>query len=211
LSGLKGHNIHSLGGVSPIQDKAKDAREIIIEAGREIFARYGFKKTTMDDIARAAHKGKSSLYHYFKSKEEVFGAVVEKEASELKAELSRAISLEKAPQGKLRAYLVTRMEAFRRFANLYSAFQEEYPESGQFLGEFRERYDQYELALYKEILQEGIHRGVFEIRDLDLTAYAMVIAAKGLEYHWAMEKNPRNMERNMDSLLEVFFNGILKR
>jgi AcrR family transcriptional regulator len=197
--------------VVPIQDSTKDARESIIEAGREIFARYGFKKTTMDDIARAVRKGKSSLYHYFKSKEEVFGAVVEKEAAELKAELLQAIHNQPTPQRKLRAYVLTRIEAFQRFANLYSAFQEEYPESCNFLGEIRDRYDEYELGLYREILQEGVVSGVFEIGDLDLTAYAMVIAAKGLEYHWAMEKNHQLITRSIDSLLEVFFHGIVKR
>lgn len=137
--------------------------------------------------------------------------MVEKEANELKAELLRAINSESTPQKKLRAYVITRMEAFQRFANLYSAFRDEYMESDNYLGGFRQRYDQYELNLYKEILIEGIRRGVFEIHDLDLTAYAMVIAAKGLEYHWAMEKNREIIERSIDSLLEVFFNGILKR
>jgi AcrR family transcriptional regulator len=198
-------------GVSPIPDNAKEARELIIDAGRDIFARYGYKKTTMDDIAKAARKGKSSLYHYFKSKEDVFGAVVEKEANELKAELLRAIKAEITPQEKLRAYVITRMEAFQRFANLYCAFRDEYPESDNFINGFREQYDQFESGLYKEILREGVSRDVFEIHDLDLTAYAMVIAAKGLEYHWAMEKNRQIIKRNIDSLLEIFFNGIMKR
>ncbi len=197
--------------MSPIPDNAKEARELIIDAGRDIFARYGYKKTTMDDIAKAARKGKSSLYHYFKSKEDVFGAVVEKEANELKAELLRAIKAEITPQEKLRAYVITRMEAFQRFANLYSAFRDEYPESDNFINGFREQYDQFESGLYKEILREGVSRDVFEIHDLDLTAYAMVIAAKGLEYHWAMEKNRQIIKRNIDSLLEIFFNGIMKR
>lgn len=197
--------------MSPIPDNAKEARELIIDAGRDIFARYGYKKTTMDDIAKAARKGKSSLYHYFKSKEDVFGAVVEKEANELKAELLRAIKAEITPQEKLRAYVITRMEAFQRFANLYCAFRDEYPESDNFINGFREQYDQFESGLYKEILREGVSRDVFEIHDLDLTAYAMVIAAKGLEYHWAMEKNRQIIKRNIDSLLEIFFNGIMKR
>ncbi len=47
----------------------KDAnRENILKIAREIFSKYGFKKTTLDDIANAVRKGKSSLYYYFKSK-----------------------------------------------------------------------------------------------------------------------------------------------
>ena len=52
-----------------------NSKQQIIEAAGVIFERYGFKKTTMDDIAYAAGKGKSSLYYYFKNKEQVFEAV----------------------------------------------------------------------------------------------------------------------------------------
>jgi AcrR family transcriptional regulator len=40
---------------------------IICKAG-ELFSRYGYKKTTMDDIADALQKGKSSIYYYFQNK-----------------------------------------------------------------------------------------------------------------------------------------------
>ena len=56
------------------------AKTQLIEAAGVTFSRFGYRKTTMDDIAFAAGKGKSSLYYYFKNKEEVFEAVVEKEA-----------------------------------------------------------------------------------------------------------------------------------
>ncbi len=45
---------------------------IICKAG-ELFSRYGYKKTTMDDIADALQKGKSSIYYYFQNKEDILG------------------------------------------------------------------------------------------------------------------------------------------
>lgn len=189
----------------------KDTREFIIDSARKIFSRFGFKKTTMDEIARATRKGKSSLYYYFKSKEEVFQAVVEKEAVELKAELIGAINRETMPQKKLRAYIITRMRLFNRLANLYNAFKDDYLESYGFIEKLRVNYDQYESDMFKKILKEGVERGVFLINNLDLTAYAMVIACKGLEYHWALEQDSDKIETGIDSLLEVFFNGILKK
>lgn len=189
----------------------KDTKEFIIDSARKIFGRFGFKKTTMDEIARATRKGKSSLYYYFKSKEEVFQAVVEKEAVELKAELIGAVNRETTPQKKLRAYIITRMRLFNRLANLYNAFKDDYLESYGFIEKLRVNYDQYELDMFKKILKEGVERGVFLINNLDLTAYAMVIACKGLEYHWALEPDSEKIETGIDSLLEVFFNGILKK
>jgi AcrR family transcriptional regulator len=189
----------------------KDIRENIIEVAQKIFARFGFKKTTMDEIAHAVRKGKSSIYYYFKSKEEIFQAVTEVEATELKKELTNAVNREDSPERKLRAYVITRMQALNRLANLYSAFKDEYLEHYTFIEKLRESYDQYEFEIYKTILQAGIDEEIFQIEDLELTAYVIVIAAKGLEYHWALEKDLPKIEKSIDSLLEVLFNGIVKR
>ena len=62
-------------------------RESILKIAREIFSKYGYKKTTLDDIANAVRKGKSSLYYYFESKEDLFQAVIMKEVEILAHEL----------------------------------------------------------------------------------------------------------------------------
>jgi AcrR family transcriptional regulator len=56
-----------------------DTRESVLLAAQEIIAQYGYKKTTVDDIARKAGKAKGSIYYHFKSKEEIFQAVIENE------------------------------------------------------------------------------------------------------------------------------------
>lgn len=186
-------------------------RNNIIEAAREIFARYGFRKATMDEIARAARKAKSSLYHYFKSKEEVFQEVVEQEAAEVKAEIARAVAAEKTPPKKFRAYVITRMAAFKRVANLFSAFKDEYLESYSFIERLRENYNRYEIETITGILREGLENGVFIVKNLELTAYTIFIAAKGLEYSWALEPDMKQVETNIDSMLDILFNGLVRK
>jgi AcrR family transcriptional regulator len=50
----------------------EDKRQQLVEAAAEVFLRYGYRKTTLDDIAEAAGLQKSSLYHYFENKDELF-------------------------------------------------------------------------------------------------------------------------------------------
>ena len=197
--------------MEPTYSPETDVRQNIIDAARDIFARYGFRKATMDDIARAARKGKSSLYHYFKSKEEVFQEVVEQEAAEVKAEIARAVAAEKTPQQKFRAYVVTRMAAFKRVANLFTAFKDEYLESYSFIERLRENYNRYEIETITAILKEGLEKGIFTVKNLELTAYTIFIAAKGLEYSWALEPDMKQVETNIDSMLDVLFNGLVKK
>lgn len=189
----------------------KDAKERIIDVAQRMFARFGFRKTTMDEIAQAARKGKSSIYHYFKSKEEIMQAVMEKEVRVAKEEINKAIAEENTPQGKLRAYVLTRMQVLNRLANLYSAFKDEYLENYQFIERIRINYDQYEINIIKDILQEGIKERIFVVKDLEITAYAIVTAEKGLEYTMAVEKDLNKIEENINNLLEILFYGIVKR
>ena len=58
-------------------------REQALNAARQVFLRYGYKRTTMGDLAAAAHMSRPALYLLFPSKEEVFGAVMEQLFAEL--------------------------------------------------------------------------------------------------------------------------------
>ena len=57
--------------------KADEKKRIITKVAQKIFSKYGLIKTTVDEIAKAARMGKASLYHYFKSKEDIFKEVVD--------------------------------------------------------------------------------------------------------------------------------------
>jgi len=104
------------------EEYREDIRDLVIANAGKIFSRFGFKKTTMDEIAQAARKGKSSIYYYFTSKEEIFEAVVEREASQLRASLAAAISESKTPQEKLNNYIIARMKGFKKLVNFYLFF-----------------------------------------------------------------------------------------
>ena len=96
----------------------KDAnRESILKIAQEIFSKYGYKKTTLDDIANAVRKGKSSLYYYFTSKEDLFQEVIQKEVDILRKELEIVVNRNTDPVDKLRDYILTKLTTFRGMAN----------------------------------------------------------------------------------------------
>ena len=67
------------GRVERTFDMAGTAAERIVEAGRKLFAKKGFHATGMRDIAKLARVSIGSLYHHFRSKDELFLAVVRRE------------------------------------------------------------------------------------------------------------------------------------
>ncbi len=189
----------------------EEARIKIIDIARNIFSHFGFKKTTMEEIALATRKGKSSIYYYFNSKEEIFKAVVEKEADELKAELIKSISATDDPIEKLKIYILTRMRKLKKLTNFYTALKSDYLNHLVFIEEIRKKYDNDEINIIRDILREGVDTGKFSIEDPNLSAMAIVTAMKGLEVPLFISMETSNFEERMNSLLNYLFYGIVKR
>ena len=189
----------------------EEKKTIITKVARQIFSKYGFLKTTVDDIAKAARIGKASIYHYFKSKEELYVNVVEKEHQLLIKEIEDAICKETNPKKKINVYIINRMKYLNELANVYSALKDEYLEHYAFTERIREKHFNKEMEILQSILKEGVERDIFEIEDIGLTTFAIITALKGLEYPWMINAPMPNMEENLEKLLEILFNGIIKR
>lgn len=191
--------------------KDNSKKQLITQVAQSIFSRYGMLKTTVDEIAKAARMGKASLYHYFSSKEDIFKEVVEQENRFLKEKIKEAIINEDTPQKKMKIYILKKMEYLKELANIHSALKEDYLEHYSFIEKIREKNSREELFTIREILQEGDDKGFFEVNDIELTAFAIISALKGLEYPWSINISFPEIESNIDKLLEILFNGILKR
>jgi AcrR family transcriptional regulator len=186
-------------------------RDQIIEASRNIFNKFGFKKTTMDEIAQSMGKGKSSIYYYFKSKEEIYQAVIEYEAELLRNEVLKSLSKLTNSADKLRAYVLTRMIKFRKVITFYNAVQTETEKHLGFIEKIRQKYDQKEIRLLQGILDEGVSRNDFRVEDTELAAIAIFTALKGLEVPMFWSNQRKNAESQLEGLLNVLFYGIMKK
>jgi AcrR family transcriptional regulator len=186
-------------------------RENILKIAQEIFSKYGYKKTTLDDIANAVRKGKSSLYYYFKSKEDLFQAVIMKEVDLLAKELDRVINRNTEPVDKLRDYMLTKINTFRNLANFYHALENDVT-AISFINDVKLRYEQDEIRLIKRILIEGVRKNEFEIYDFNLAAIGITMAIKGLEMPLsAGNYGNLNLDRSVDVILKIICYGIMKR
>ena len=97
------------------------------------------------------------------------------------------------------------MEYLQELANIHSALKDDYLEN------IRKKNSREELFTIRGILQDGEDKGIFDINDIELTAFAIVCALKGLEYPWSINISFPEIESNIDKLLEILFNGIVKR
>jgi AcrR family transcriptional regulator len=189
-----------------------EVRGHIVDVARKIFTRYGFRKTTMEEIAAATHKGKSSIYYYFPGKEDIFKAVVEKEAGELQVRLDKAIRVDATPLEKLKAYIFFRLHHVRTVENFYSALNEESLSHLDFILEIRKNFDQGELRVVEEILEEGMEDGSLQLSSANIGAIAISTMMKGLELPLLLSSDHKTDRGELlEDLVRVLFYGIIKR
>ena len=190
----------------------EEVRIQIVVVARRIFTRYGFRKATMEEIASTSQMGKSSIYYYFKSKEEIFRAVVEFEARMLKERLSRIISKNNSPPERLKAYILFRLHHVRTLENFYAALNEETLSHMDFILDIRRNFEIEEQQLVGEILEDGMKQGVFQLSSSKIGAIAISTMMKGLELPLLLdEAHKTDREELMEDLIRVLLYGILKR
>jgi AcrR family transcriptional regulator len=183
----------------------------ILNAAEKLFQQFGLRKTTMEDIAKALGKGKSTLYYYFNNKEEIFDAVVMKEMWEVlditKDAVERAHS---APQ-KLRAFATAKIEAMQQKSNLYQIVSGEMRETHRCFENARKEYYQQEVKLVTSLLRYGVQTGEFNkviAQDIDVLPFVIVSAFAGLGRDLFTQHQFPGIETRMDSIVNILVNGL---
>ena len=187
-----------------------EQKERILSAATNLFSRFGLEKTTMEDIAKAAGKGKSSLYYYFKSKEEVYAEVIRKEIAGLKTTIRKAIEEEDDPYNKFTKFVGTRLNYLNKKANQYITIRDEYLKHYQFIQNLTADYSDWEMSIIKDIIEYGRDKGLFLVTDSEAISQAIFFALKGLEYPWTTNLTQIELEKSVYVLVDILLKGISK-
>ena len=184
-----------------------EKRARIIAVAKEMIALYGFKKTTMDEIAAKARMGKSSMYYYFKNKEDIFAEIVRIDSNNFRQKLNEAISKAYSPQDKIMQYVRTRMLHLKELSNFYKTLTNEYLDHYFFIEQVREDFYDFENRTLSELINEGIQKNIFAPCEVDVVVKMIAIAIKGLEYPLFVKKK-QDLEIDSKQMMEIIFKGI---
>ena len=156
-------------------------RQLLTDVARQLFARQGFENTTMNDIAEASGKGRRTLYTYFRSKDEVYSAVINGELMRISSTFLAVARKQLPPLEKLVemifAHLSLMKEAVERNGNLRAEFFRNIWQ----VERVRKKYDKKERDIFAKTLEEGQRAGVFDIDNLELYTDIIQGCARGLE------------------------------
>ena len=188
----------------------EETRDKILVVADRLFSRFGFHKTSMDEIAKIARKAKGSLYYHFSSKEDLFKEVVSKEIITLKSDLSIIVNdSDSSASEKLSNYLVKRMEVLNDAANYHETLKADFFEHFDFIDELRSELDLWEKKNLQKIIQEGIDTKEFaQIKDMDVLLDVLIMILKGLEIPFFLQNKYKNYSPYFENFLGILTKGL---
>lgn len=156
-------------------------RALIVDVARQLFAKNGIEETTMNDIALASQKGRRTLYTYFKSKEEVYYAVVESELELMSERMFAVAEMDISPEERIIELIYTRLEAIKEIVYRNGTLKAEFFRDIWGVEKARKEFDKNQIELFRRVLNEGKYNNFFDIENTDLIATVLHFCLKGIE------------------------------
>ncbi len=160
---------------------ALKTRDKLVDVARQLFAKKGVEDTTMNDIAVASKKGRRTLYTYFKSKEQIYVAVVESELERLLDAMEKVAEEPIDPAEKILELINAHLEIIKTAVYRNGTLRADFFRDIWRVEAIRKHFDSKEIKLFRVILREGKEKGIFDIDNVEITADILHYCIKGIE------------------------------
>src|SRR5690554_194492 len=164
----------------------------------------------MNDIAEASQRGRRTLYTYFRSKQDIYKAVIESELSGLYSRLEEVIKRDIVADEKLLMLAFTRLNAIKDVVTRNGTLRADFFRDIWQVENVRKEFDKKEIFYLESILKDGLDKGVFHMADARKTAEILHYAFKGLEVPVirGVLKLDYNKKEDRDIISNLVFKGL---
>lgn len=188
--------------------RAENQRERILHEAAVLFARSGFDASSLNAVAEEAGISKAGIYHYFKTKQDVYDAIIVQTLQGLFDHVSQVVASAAAPDDKLVAFMqahATFFEhnywAFRAMLISFSGMSA--PEPRHEAAVLRERYED----LLRSLIAEGVAQGQFRAVDPATTGRA-VLSMLNWMARWFHPGGPKTAAELALEYADLLFRGL---
>ena len=193
-------------GIVLTPEQQAERREKIVAVALSLMAENGFQKTSMREIAVLANMGKSSLYDFFKTKDEIVVYAVEKEIEETIKKVHRIIADESSPEQCLRKIMLNHLGVPKQYRTVLMWLN---TESDYLEEDYRNRLKTARYAyqdIIKSVIKNGVKSGVFRKTNADLMTHLLINSIISSIYTSRPSASPEKM---LDETMDIFLHGIM--
>ena len=185
-----------------------DVRQKIIESATKYFSKYGFHKTTMDEIAKNIHKAKGVLYYYFKNKEELFNEVLKQELGKLKEALLKIVQSNNNSLTILTDYMLTRFKLLNKAVNYHETLKADFFEKYNFVKDVRDDFERFEQIQLTAIIEKGNEEGYLDVKNIGPTVDVAMMIIKSIEIPLFLQDKYKAYKNTLHELINMITNGL---
>jgi AcrR family transcriptional regulator len=199
--------------------RSGDTARAILQAARSRFAHYGFKKTTIDEIAQDAGVGKGTVYLYFDGKDEILLTLILAVKRNITDQI-RAIDQAMAPpEDKIRRMVMACIETVydacsstAHGSELVDDLRPQLLKHPEFQQQFAHE-SEVQLGLIAEALREGNARGAFDAPDVEKTAHLIMAAFVAylppyISPAYPRQRSRRDIKDGANDMLDLLLQGL---
>ncbi|HZG61585.1 TetR/AcrR family transcriptional regulator [Bacillus alveayuensis] len=183
---------------------AVNRKQQIIDAATKSFSLFGYKATTMDQVAKLANVGKGTIYTFFKNKEELFDEIVSTLISEMKEAAEQVMDPQLSFFENVHRALYRILEFRKQHQLAIKLFQEEREMGTPAVQEVIKKLEAAIIAYIKEKIEAAIEKGEIRPCDAEITAFLMLKLYVALIFDWEKNHEPLEKEK-IAELFELYF------
>jgi AcrR family transcriptional regulator len=184
-------------------------RDSILEAARGRFLRFGPRKTTMDEVARAAGCSRTTLYAHFRNMEDLYGSLLDQDAEAFIRDASAAVESESSTGRKIRSIVEITRSTYARNHVLRMAFTGDSEMSLEGVaGVYTRDQESRIIDLLRSVLEQGIAEGTLRKIDAERVAYLMFQLGTVLVEREVSDVADFEFDEILEVMDDVFARGI---
>jgi TetR/AcrR family fatty acid metabolism transcriptional regulator len=203
-------NNHSLKVIVMGKKKNTEKYYRIIRAATKMFAKKGFYKTRISEIAKEAKVADGTVYIYFENKDDILISLFEEQMKAVMDNMVEQISEETDPVKKLEKFALIHLQLIEQNPNMAEIIQVEVRQSSKFMKEYKnEKFVQY-LDLIAEIVREGQEKHIFKKEVIPgMAKRAFFGALDEMSRFWVLSTRKQyDIKTAAKQISEYFLNGI---
>ena len=194
-----------------MRNKSRDKYYRIINAATKIFAKKGFYKAKVSEIAKEAQVADGTIYLYFENKDDILISLFEKQMEQVLENMEAQISKEKNAIKKIEKFALSHLKLIEQNKDIAEIIQVELRQSSKFMKSYKnERFAQY-LNLIDNIIREGQEEGVFKKTIIPgIAKRAFFGALDEMSRFWVLSTRRKyDIETAARQISEYFLNGLI--